>query len=62
MITTIVKRDGRKEKFDPKKIAQAITKAFIEVDGQRTPLANAIIQGIVDEITNSKTHEIYFDC
>ena len=57
MITTIVKRDGRKEKFNPEKIAQAITKAFIEVDGQRTPLANAIIQGIVDEITNSKTHE-----
>ena len=57
LITTIVKRDGRKEKFNPEKIAQAITKAFIEVDGQRTPLANAIIQGIVDEITNSKTHE-----
>lgn len=57
MITTIVKRDGRKEKFNPEKITQAITKAFIEVDGQRTPLANAIIQGIVDEITNSKTHE-----
>ena len=57
MITTIVKRDGRKEKFNPEKTAQAITKAFIEVDGQRTPLANAIIQGIVDEITNSKTHE-----
>ena len=57
MITTIVKRDGRKEKFNPEKITQAITKAFIEVDGQKTPLANAIIQGIVDEITNSKTHE-----
>lgn len=57
MIEYITKRDGRKEKFNPEKIAQAITKAFIEVDGQRTPLANAIIQGIVDEITNNKIHE-----
>ena len=35
----VVKRDGRKVKFDENKIVQAILKAFKEVDGDITDIA-----------------------
>ena len=32
----VIKRDGRKQKFDKEKIYNAVSKAFIEIDGELT--------------------------
>lgn len=57
MIKYIIKRDGRKEEYNPDKVRSAIIKAFMEVDETITPLTDDIIQRIVSEITNNKIHE-----
>ena len=36
---TVIKRDGRKVKFDKEKIKIAVLKAFIDVDGEETTYA-----------------------
>ena len=36
---TVIKRDGRKVKFDKDKIKIAVLKAFIDVDGEETTYA-----------------------
>jgi len=47
---TIKKRDGRSVPFDPEKIKQAVSKAFIEVDGEITPYAEEKAKNIANYI------------
>lgn len=54
MVDTIVKRDGREEPFDKRKISNAIIKAFIDVDGEVTDKAQSIADKIADDIANIK--------
>lgn len=49
----VIKRDGRKVKFDKEKIVQAIEKAFIEVDGELDAYAKTKIREIADSIEES---------
>ena len=46
----IIKRDGRRAKFNPENIKNAIKKAFIQVDGEITPYAEEKAQNIADYI------------
>ena len=46
----IIKRDGRRAKFNPENIKSAIKKAFIQVDGEITPYAEEKAQNIADYI------------
>ena len=48
---TVIKRDGRKAKFDKEKIKIAVLKAFIDVDGEETTYAKADIE---EEIAKQK--------
>lgn len=54
----IKKRDGREEDFDQSKITNAITKAFIAVDGEVNDDSRAIINKIVGEISNIKKNKM----
>ena len=54
MVDTIVKRDGREEPFNKRKILNAIIKAFIDVDGEVTDKAQVIADKIADDIANIK--------
>lgn len=47
---TVVKRDGRKEKFNSQKIEDAILKAFKQVDGEITERAEEIAESIASVI------------
>ena len=47
---TIKKRDGRSVIFNPEKIKQAVSKAFIEVDGEITPYAEEKAKNIANYI------------
>lgn len=47
---TVVKRDGRKEKFNSKKIEDAILKAFKQADGEITERAEEIAESITSVI------------
>ena len=42
----VIKRDGREDSFNQSKIANAIRKAFIEVDGATNEESEAIINRI----------------
>lgn len=52
MVVTIVKRDGREEKFNKHKIINAIKKAFIDVDDEVNEKAESIAEKIASEIEN----------
>ena len=59
MIQTIVKRDGREEKFNPDKIRNAIGKAFMEIDNGFIHVPSAdIIRRITNEISILKNDKI----
>lgn len=47
----VIKRDGRVVPFDSKRITNAITKAFIEIDGELTTEAQNKIDSIVSSIS-----------
>ena len=46
----IIKRDGRRTKFDPEKIKKAVIRAFIAVDGKSSDYAEEKAQNISDYI------------
>lgn len=48
----ILKRDGRKDEFNRRKIERAMEKAFLEVDGEINEYAASKIQSITDFIEN----------
>lgn len=50
----VIKRDGRKEAFDVGKVSNAVSQAFLEVDGELTDQAQSIIEKISTEIENIK--------
>lgn len=50
----VVKRDGRLDSFNRSKVLNAMTKAFIEVDGELNEKAEAIVNKIADEVANVK--------
>ena len=54
----VIKRDGREDSFNSNKIANAIRKAFIEVDGSINPSSESIINKITTEIANIKTEKM----
>ena len=54
----VIKRDGREDSFNQSKIANAIRKAFIEVDGATNEESEAIINRISTEIANIKTDKM----
>lgn len=54
----VIKRDGREDSFNSNKIASAIRKAFIEVDGNVNQESESIINRITSEITNIKTEKM----
>lgn len=58
MVSTTVKRDGRREGFNKAKISNAIKKAFIEVDGHVDDKAEAIADKIANEIAGTKKSEM----
>lgn len=58
MVCTIIKRDGREEKFDKHKIVNAIKKAFIDVDGDVDEGAEVIADKIASEIENINKKEM----
>ena len=47
---TVIKRDGRKAKFDKDKIKVAVLKAFIDVDGEETTYAKEKARDIANYI------------
>ena len=49
---TVIKRDGRKAKFDKDKIKVAVLKAFIDVDDEETTYAKEIARDIANYIEN----------
>ena len=49
-ILTVIKRDGRKAKFDKAKIKVAVLKAFIDVDGEETTYAKEKARDIANYI------------
>lgn len=61
MVVTTVKRDGREEKFDKNKIANAISKAFIDVDGNVNDDAKEIIENISNEIENMPNEKMFVE-
>lgn len=54
----VIKRDGREDSFNQSKIANAIRKAFIEVDGAVSEESESIINRISTEIANIKTEKM----
>lgn len=54
----ITKRDGRIDSFDRNKVLNAMTKAFIEVDGELDEKSEAIVNKIADEIANVKKNRM----
>lgn len=55
---TVVKRDGRENDFDPNKIINAISKAFIDVDGEVTEESKNIANKIAGEVANIKKNKM----
>ena len=47
----VIKRDGRLEKFSPKKIEEAVKKAFVSVDGEENGQCAAVAKGIAVAVT-----------
>lgn len=54
----VIKRDGRTTSFDKNKIVNAISKAFIEVDGEINESSKAIANKIANEIEGIKKKEM----
>lgn len=54
----VIKRDGREDSFNSNKIANAIRKAFIEVDGDVNKESESIINRITFEIANIKNEKM----
>ena len=54
----VVKRDGRKQDFDPSKIENAVNKAFLEVDGEVTEAAQSKSREISKSIEETKKPEL----
>lgn len=54
----VIKRDGQKVNFDPKKIENAITKAFMEIDTETTTYAISKSKEIAQYISNLNKQEI----
>ena len=46
----VIKRDGRKVKFDKEKVKVAVLKAFLDVDGEETPYAKEKAREIANHI------------
>lgn len=55
---TVIKRDGREEPYDQDKVANAVTRAFVEVDGKIEDESQYIISKIVAEISNIKKQKM----
>ena len=55
MLLDVIKRDGRIEAFDPKKIRDAILKSFYETDGDITPYAKSKASEIARVIAATDT-------
>ena len=53
MVEIVVKRDGRKDVYNPNKIHTAISKAFKEIDGEITDESKVIIDRITNQITET---------
>ena len=58
MITKVSKRDGRVVNYNKKKIFEAMSKAFMEVDGSVTDEAFEIIGKIIATLENSKKEQM----
>ena len=58
MILNVIKRDGRKVPFDKNKIKVAVSKAFLEVDGEETPYAKEKSRDIANHIESSLSGDI----
>ena len=58
MVNTVIKRDGREKKFNSKNIYSAISKAFVEVDGEINDNAKVIIDRIVNQIAELNRDKI----
>lgn len=58
MIETIVKRDGREEPYNPDKVRNAISAAFVEVDGNLSITDDDIIRKITYEISDLKNKKM----
>lgn len=58
MIETIVKRDGREEPYNQDKVRNAVSKAFIEIDGSITLSDEDIIRKITNEISDLKNKKM----
>ena len=54
----VIKRDGRKVQFDKNKIKVAVSKAFLEVDGEETPYAKEKSRDIANYIEYSLSGDI----
>lgn len=54
----IIKRDGRQEEFCCDKVINAVTKTFIEVDGEMTEESSAIVDKIANEVANIKKQKM----
>lgn len=54
----VIKRDGRKVPFDKNKIKVAVSKAFLEVDGEETPYAKEKSRDIANYIESSLSGDI----
>lgn len=55
---TVIKRDGREEAYDQNKVINAISMAFVDVDGEITDEANTIINRIASEVSNIKNNKM----
>lgn len=53
----VTKRDGRLEKFSPKKIEEAVKKAFLSVDGTETEQCVAVAHNIAQSVA-SETNQV----
>lgn len=58
MIKVIVKRDGREEPYNQDKVRNAVSKAFIEIDGSITLSDEDIIRKITNEISDLKNKKM----
>lgn len=54
----VVKRDGRIDTFDRDKVANAVSKAFVEVDGELNDKSEAIANKIADEVAAVKKNRM----
>jgi ribonucleoside-triphosphate reductase len=54
----VIKRDGRKVPFDKSKIKVAVSKAFLEIDGEETPYAKEKSREIANYIESSLSGDI----